>query len=239
MAYPERADLFSLSSIELMNSYSYDFTTYHFQLFVLTCAKPRQQSFLKLILLLSGDIESNPGPDSHAINLTQNAKDIWSPFKSRGLHFIHLNINSLLPKIDELRNITYNNQPAVVRITESKLDSTVLDAEVEIQGYSLIRADRNRHGGGVACYIRNTINYKHHPGFSKDLENVVVDLLLPNSKPILVGIFYNPPNKSGFLGQLSQALTLLAPGSGRFIMPQGGRVRQPVPITPDRVDQMT
>ena len=30
----------------------------------------------------------------------------WAVFKKKGLHFIHININSLLPKIDELRYLT-------------------------------------------------------------------------------------------------------------------------------------
>ena len=56
--------------------------------------------YLKLTLLLSGDISLNPGP-------TQNdhLKENWKIFRNRGLPFIHLNINSLLPKIDELRKI--------------------------------------------------------------------------------------------------------------------------------------
>ena len=31
-------------------------------------------------------------------------KDMWSPFKKRGLHFLHININSILSKIEELRH---------------------------------------------------------------------------------------------------------------------------------------
>ena len=72
-------------------------------------------------------------------------------FKQRGLHFIHLNINSLLPKIDELRLIALETKAAIIGISESKIDDTVLDAEIEIEGYALIISDRNRHGGGIVC----------------------------------------------------------------------------------------
>ena len=44
-----------------------------------------------------------------------------------------------------------NQKAAVIGVTESKLDATVLDGEVNIDGYEVIRSDRNRHGGGVAC----------------------------------------------------------------------------------------
>ena len=43
--------------------------------------------------------------------------------------------------------------------SETKLDSTVNDEEVEIDGYNLMRQDRNRNGGGVACFVSNSIHY--------------------------------------------------------------------------------
>ena len=44
----------------------------------------------------------------------------WEPLKTKGLHFCHLNVNSLLSKIDELRDITNYIRPAILDITESK-----------------------------------------------------------------------------------------------------------------------
>jgi hypothetical protein len=49
-------------------------------------------------LLLSGDISLNPGPVDE---LRENGIS-WEVFKNRGIHLIHININSLLPKIDEI-----------------------------------------------------------------------------------------------------------------------------------------
>ena len=40
------------------------------------------------------------------------------------------------------------------------LSSSISNGEVSIPGYILERNDRNRDGGGVALYIRNTINYE-------------------------------------------------------------------------------
>ena len=37
-----------------------------------------------------------------------------------------------------------------IGLTETKLDATILDGEVNIEGYELIRSDRNRHGGWLA-----------------------------------------------------------------------------------------
>ena len=75
---------------------------------------------MKLILLLSSDISLNPGPNRTNHQLTEDLK----VFKNRGLHFIHLNINSLLSKIDELREIVKPSNVTVLGITESKLDDS-------------------------------------------------------------------------------------------------------------------
>ena len=74
------------------------------------------------------------------------------------MHFTHLNINSVLPKIDELRLIASETNCAVISISETKLDETVQDEEISVQGYNLIQKDRCRNGGGVACYIKNDIH---------------------------------------------------------------------------------
>ena len=102
-------------------------------------------SYFSLLLLLSGDITLNPGPPHNNQLQPQNE---WSVFNSRGLHFIHLNINSLLPKIDELRNIAKLSNAAVIGIGESKLDDSVLSSEIHIDNYNTLHCDQNRHGEG-------------------------------------------------------------------------------------------
>ena len=106
--------------------------------------------FYHLLILLSGDVSLNPGPSQY---LPDN-DDKFEHFRKRGLHFLHINVNSLLSKIDELRDVVGHTKPAILGITESKLDSSVSDQEVNISGYSILRSDRNRYGGGVACYVR-------------------------------------------------------------------------------------
>ena len=93
---------------------------------------------------------------------------------SKNMRFIfcHLNVNSLLSKIDKLRDITNHIRPAILGITESKLDSSVTNAEVDINGYSIVRNDRNRNGEGVACYIRNDLCFNIKNIFSNSTEYV-------------------------------------------------------------------
>ena len=87
------------------------------------------KSFYRLILIFSGDISLNPGPvyNHHPPNLKE-----WDKFKIKGLHLHHLNVNSLLPKIDELRYIAKLSNSAVIGITESKLDNCILDSDIQI-----------------------------------------------------------------------------------------------------------
>ena len=42
---------------------------------------------------------------------------------------------------------------------ESKFHSPVLDQEIDIESYEILRFDGNWHGGGVTCYIRSDISY--------------------------------------------------------------------------------
>ena len=105
--------------------------------------------FCHLLILVSGDVNLNAGPSQY---LPDN-DDKFEPFRESGLHFLHINVNSLLSKIDELRDVVGDTKPAILGITESKLDSSVSDQEVDIS-YSILRNDRNRYGGDVACYVR-------------------------------------------------------------------------------------
>ena len=59
-------------------------------------------NFYQFLLLLSGDVSLNPGPVQISPALSVN---IWEPLNKKGLHFLHININSLLPKINELKCI--------------------------------------------------------------------------------------------------------------------------------------
>ena len=48
---------------------------------------------------------------------------------------------------------------AVKGISESKLDTSMLQQEISIDNYKILCCDRNRNGVGVACYVRNDSTY--------------------------------------------------------------------------------
>lgn len=118
--------------------------------------KPSFKSVLVCILLRGGDIQTNPGPvciQRHSQTPTKSSDEHYQCFSKKGMHFIHLNARSLLPKISELRYLANKTTAAIISVTETWLDSSVTNSEIKIEGYSIVRRDRNRHGGGVCTYI--------------------------------------------------------------------------------------
>ena len=154
-------------------------------------------NFYQFLLLLSGDVSLNPGPVQISLAVNIN---ICEPLNKKGLHFLHININSLLTKIDELKCMANETNAAIIGITESKLDHTVPDLEVNLPWYDILRYDRNRNGGdGVACYIRKNLCFNTRPLNCKEIDNIIFDILLPKSKPITIGVFYRPPDQANFM----------------------------------------
>ena len=57
--------------------------------------------WIYFLILLSGDVHINPGPDSVSLDSTSNSNNIASYF-NQNLSIMHLNIQSLLPILDIL-----------------------------------------------------------------------------------------------------------------------------------------
>ena len=74
------------------------------------------KSFLSVLLILSGDISLNSGRiyNNSSLHLIE-----WNVFRSKRMLLIHLNVNSLLPKIDEIRYIAECTKIAVIGISQS------------------------------------------------------------------------------------------------------------------------
>ena len=94
--------------------------------------------------------------------------------KNRGLHFIHLNINSLLSKIEELRYIAKSTYATVIGICECKLGASVWDPEISIDNYKILHFDRNRQGGGVVCYVKNDLSYNTLSIFPRKVKTFLI-----------------------------------------------------------------
>ena len=82
----------------------------------------------------------------------------------------------MLSKIEEFCFIAKSTNAAVIGICESKLDASVLEQEISIDNYKILHCDRNRLGGGVACYIRNDLNYNILSVFPCEIEYISFEI---------------------------------------------------------------
>ena len=97
-----------------------------------------------------------------------------------------LNIASLSKHscIDELRNYMISKPVDILAINETRLDCSFPDSAASIPGYSLDRKDRNRNGGGVALYIRNSIAYEIILTLDEKLELLCVKVIKPKGQTL-------------------------------------------------------
>lgn len=109
------------------------------------------------------------------------------------LDVLYYNSRSILPKLDELRLICADRRPHVVSIVETWLDTSVLDSELIISNYSIVRLDRNRHGGGVLLYIRDDVPYNVTFVGPDNLELLGLTLYNENNSRFCLCVLYSPP----------------------------------------------
>ena len=109
-------------------------------------------------------------------------------------HFsiLYFNSRSLLPKIDELRALCSAYHPSVVCLTETWLCPDVQDNELLIPNYTIVWLDRNRHGGGIAMFVNNSLSIKTLLHGPMGLELIVVSLYSRHHFNCCVGVFYRP-----------------------------------------------
>ena len=112
------------------------------------------------------------------------------------MHCFRININSLLPKIHEVRSTANITNTLIIGIGENKLDETIWSSELTVDGYDLVRLDQSEKGGGVVCYMLHIVTKR---AFAVIPKVFLLKFFLPKSKPVLLGILKRPPDKSYFL----------------------------------------
>ena len=131
-----------------------------------------------------------------------------------------LNIASLVLHIDELRIMMVDQTLDILALNETRLDSTISDNLVHIEGYIIIRRDRNRSGGGVCIYLRSNINYRLRADLNNEpFEILSIDIFKPNSVPFNITALYRPPSCNvGFFSSLEKIVQTLDVESKEFIL---------------------
>ena len=166
---------------------------------------------------------TNPTPKRNILRL--RGGDCTAPSGLKD--FTVFNIRGLKPrtrpsKVPYIRDILHETKQLFIVLTETWLYEQS-DAEIDIDGYTLFRADRkvkkkSKHGrdsGGVAIYVRDDIAVDAERNL--EFSNGVVEALavhIPQIDTVAVGFYRSPENpatpdvKSGH-SQLSQCITQL------------------------------
>ena len=73
--------------------------------------------------------------------------------------------------------------------------------------YELVRSDRSRRGGSVTYFVKNSISYNRKPNFCINTESIFIEISLPKSKPVLIGILHRPSIKYDFVNCLERTFS--------------------------------
>ena len=76
------------------------------------------------------------------------------------MKFGHLNVRSLLSEFDLFCEFINNEKFEVFAVSETWLNVNIHSDVVSIPQYHCVRADRDGRGGGVAFYIKKSLQYK-------------------------------------------------------------------------------
>ena len=152
------------------------------------------------ILLLSGDIERNPGWDvSVARNYLQDfVKSLDKG--SNNMKVAHINIRSIRNKIEEVKLLLYVCRFDILAITETHLNRKISNNQLEIENYKMVRRDRSLGmvGGGCLVYIANHLCFTRLKSFeSTDIEGIWLKIMF-DSSAFIVGSMYRQPSDSEF-----------------------------------------
>ena len=106
----------------------------------------------------------------------------------------------------------------MISINETKLDHTVIECEVEIDEYQIIRNDRNSFGSCVALYIHDSVPFTLYDAICSDLESLTIKLNIPYVRPILITTIYRPPGSTvDLFPKLEELLRSLEPDDTEII----------------------
>ena len=82
-----------------------------------------------------------------------------------------------------------------------------------------MRRDRDRNGGGVCFYIRDSVNFNIREDLTdRSMESVFIEILFPKSRPFLVGVFYRPPTDRSFLDLFREVLSRFDPRDEVYLL---------------------
>ena len=118
-------------------------------------------------------------------------------FKNRkGLGIIHLNIRSVLPKMDYIKTLVYQTDPDLLILGESWLKKITNDSDIALSGYNVFRVDKpKKRGGGVAIYVKSAFSVSILESVTRPnyYEFLALRIQVGPSPVVIIGV-YRPPS---------------------------------------------
>ena len=154
-------------------------------------------TWVYLLILLSGDIEMNPGPESVDLSssVSSSLASVDISIFEHNFSVVHYNVQSLYSKVDILQiELSHFD---VIALSETWLSPVTKNGDIAFLNYQEpLRKDRHDNYGGLILYIKDSIPYKRRQDLEiQGLESLWVELKLKN-KLVLFGLFYRPPNSN-------------------------------------------
>lgn len=113
---------------------------------------------------------------------------------SSGLCFIHVNMRSLINKINAISLWAKLTESDIIVLSETWLKPSIMNNMIHIEGYNLFRTDRVNKGGEVAMYAKASLNCCAETITKpKFLELCAIKLNLHNGTDLTVVGCYRPP----------------------------------------------
>ena len=113
----------------------------------------------------------------------------------KGIIIASINVNGLVKHIDEIKLLLIEKNIHILAINETILDETIEDNIISIDKYKLHRKDRNRHGGGVAIYLKEDMSYTIRDDLpNHNLELICIMIQPFHSEPFDIISWYRVPS---------------------------------------------
>ena len=108
----------------------------------------------------------------------------------------NLNINSVVNKIDAVKELLNRNMFDILFLAETKIDSTVSSHLVSHSGFRTIRKDRKKGAWSLLAFIRNDLSvYRRLKLESSYIESICLDVKDSNNSRFIVCACYRSPSK--------------------------------------------
>ena len=111
------------------------------------------------VILQYGDIHPQPGPHSFKPN-NNEGRAVRLAKSTTYVTIAHLNVRSMVSRenFDLITRTMLSNEYDIFTISETWLDPSTTDTDIQISGYILFRQDRGTHkiGGGTVVYVKDT-----------------------------------------------------------------------------------